>query len=351
MAEKLNPKHIVVTCAEKPAKLLLALPVFQSLKAVYPGAKITAFVIAGAEGIYQGHPAIDRVETLSPREGLFHLAGRFRALAPDLCLHLSPNAKLVLAAWLGKVPVRIGMEYRWQNFFLTRTVKINRAVSDRNEVEYNFELLKPLGIDRFPAKIEFPLAEEEKSKIREVLIQKGIGAGVPYVLVHPGSKGRARHWKAERFSQLLAHLCQIKGLRVVLTAEMDESALVSEVTSYLYSLAPEQKPVTITTGDLTLKQLAALCQGAVCVLTGPVGPLYLAAAVGAPTVAIFSPAPEATPERWGPWGNESTVLVPKGSQCAACQVGYCRKHDPMDVLTVPEVFEAMKKYIRKTLPV
>lgn len=55
--------------------------------------------------------------------------------------------------------------------------------------------------------------------------------------------------------------------------------------------------------------------------------------------------------RWGPWGNEHTILIPKGSQCAACQVGYCKKHDPMDALTVPEVFEAMKKFIRKVVPV
>ncbi len=302
MAETPNPNHVIVTCTEKPAKLLLALPVFQTLKTAYPGAKITAFVIAGAEGMLQGHPAIDAVETLPAREGLFHLAGRFRSLAPDLCLHLSPNAKLVLAAWMGKIPIRIGMDYRWQNFFLTRTVRINRAVSDRNEVEYNFELLKPLGITRFPAKIEYPLTEAEKSNAKEILIQKGLGTVVPYVLVHPGSKGRARHWKAERFSQLLAHLCQIKGLRVVLTAEGDESALVAEVTSFLYSLSPEQKPITVITGDLTLNQLAALCQGAACVLTGPAGPLYLAAAVGAPTVALFSSA-RGDPGEVGPLGK------------------------------------------------
>lgn len=351
MLGEFNPKHILVACLENPAKLLLALPVFQTLRSAYPGAKITAFVVAGAEGMFQDHPAIDAVETLLPREALLHLAGRFRALAPDLCLHLSPNAKMVLAAWLGKVPVRIGMDYRWQNLFFTRTVKINRAVSDRNEVEYNFEILKPLGITKFPVKIDFPLAEGEKTRVQEILIQKGIKTGVPYVLVHPGSKGRARHWKAEKFAQLLGHLCQLQGLRVVLTTEADESALVSEVTSFLYSLTSDQKPVSVVTGDLTLKELAALCQGAICVLTGPAGPLYLAAAVGTPTVAIFSPAPEATPERWGPWGNEYTVLVPKGALCPSCQVGYCRKHDPMDVLTVPEVFESMKKYIRKVMPV
>jgi len=97
--------------------------------------------------------------------------------------------------------------------------------------------------------------------------------------------------------------------------------------------------------------LAAICQGALCVLSGPTGPMHLAAAVGAPTVTIFSPAPEATPVRWGPWGNEHTLLIPQNPNCLPCQSGYCKKHDPMDALSVPEVIEAMKKYISRAVPI
>ena len=351
MSEGTSPKQILVTYADNPAKLLLALPVFQALRTAYPGAKITAFVTAGVEGMIGGLPSIDRVESFSKKESLFRLEGRFRAMGADACLHLSPSPRMVLAAWLAKIPLRIGSDYKWHALFLTRAEKINRAVSDRNEVEYNLDLLKSLEIQKLPSKIDFPIPEEAKNRVRERLQQKGLASTTPYVLVHPGSKGGARHWKTERFGQLIGHLCQIKGLRVVITAEADETTLVAEVTAFLYSLPLEQKPVVVVTGDLTLKELGALCQGALCVLTGPTGPLYLAAAVGAPTVAIFSPAPEATPDRWGPWGNENTVLIPKGSQCPACQVGYCKKHDPMDVLTVPEVFEAMKSYIRKAVTV
>ncbi len=350
MAEISTPNRIVVACTDKPGKLLLSLPIFQTLKKAFPQAKITAFVQQGAEGFLLGNPAIDAVETLSPKQRFFPLVGRFRQLGADIFIHVTSSHTLVLAAWLAKIPTRIGMEYKWHGFFLTRSVKINRAVSDRNEVEYNFELLKPLGVETFATKTEFPLTDADKTGVQEILTEKGIVPGVPYVLVHPGSKGHARHWKAERYGQLLNHLCQIKGLRVVVTAEADEMALVSEVTALLYSLAPEQKPAMVTTGDLSLGDLAALCQGALCLLSGPTGPMQLAAAVGTPTVTIFSPAPEATPVRWGPWGNEHTVLIPQNPNCMSCQSGYCKKHDPMDALTVPEVFEAMKKYINRKVP-
>src|ERR1035441_9846756 len=219
MPETYDPKHIVVACIDKPGKLFLALPVFQTLKSSFPGARITALVREGAEIFFQGNPAIDNVEIKPERERLFHLVGRLRSMKADTIIHLPSDPKILLAAWLAKIPVRVGVDHKWHSLFLTHRARVNRAVSDRNEVEYNFELLKTLGVTRFAEKIDFPLGEADKTKAREILSQKGIAPGTPYVLVHPGSKGRSRHWKAERFGQLLGFLCQVKGLRVVLTAD------------------------------------------------------------------------------------------------------------------------------------
>ena len=351
MAESPNPKHILVACTDNPGNLLLALPVFQTLRSSFPKARITALIDPMGRAIVQGHSAVDGVEVFKKGEGLFQLAGRLRTLGADAFLNLYPQPKLVLAAWLAKIPVRIGMEHKWQGFFQTQTVKINRSVSDRNEVEYNFELLKPLGITQFATKTEFLLKDADKVWIKDFLAKKGIASGTPYVMAHPGSWGRALHWKTDRYGQLLGYLCQAKGMKVVVTGVPGEDSLIREVLAPLFTLPAEQKPVVISTSELELKQLAALCQDALCLLSGPQGPMQLAAAVGTPTVTIFSPAPEATPVRWGPWGNENTVLVPRTPRCNACQVGYCKKHDPMEALTVPEVLEAVLKYIRRKVAV
>lgn len=351
MNEKPTPKHILVGCADNPASLFAALPAFQSLKKAFPQARLTAYIDPSGQGIVQGHPAVDGVLVSIKDEGPLKLAGRLRGFGADTFINLYPRPQLTLAAWLAKIPMRIGLQYKWQGFFLTQVVKIRRAVSDRNEVEYNFELLKPLGVSEFAQKIEFPVAEAQKAWLREFLEKKGIAAGTPYVIVHPGSRGRALHWKLEKYGQLLGYLSQVKGLRVIVTSVPGEEALVTEVMAPLFSVPPEQKPLVISTGDLELKQLAALCRGALCLFSGPLGPMQLAAAVGTPTVTIFSPAPDATPDRWGPWGNEHTVLVPQNTSCTGCMVGYCKKHDPMDALTAPEALEAVLKYVRRTLSV
>ncbi len=344
-----SPRHILVACTDKPANVLLALPVFQTLRSSFPQARITALVDPSGLPMVQGHPTVDAVEGIAKEEGLFKLAGRLRGLGVDTFLHLYPKPRMVLAAWLAKIPVRVGMQYKWLGFFQTHTVSIRRAVSDRNEVEYNFELLKPFGITRFAQKIEFPLREADKAAMRAWLGKKGMGEGTPYMLVHPGSKGGVLAWKAEKYAQLLGYLCQIKGMRVVVTAAPGEASMASEVTAPLFQLPPERKPLIVMTEKLDLGQLAALCQGALCLLSGPQGPLYLAAAVGTPTVTLFSPAPEATPVRWGAWGNEHTELVPQNPRCPACQAGYCKKHDPMEALSVLEVFEAVKRYISRAV--
>jgi ADP-heptose:LPS heptosyltransferase len=39
--------------------------------------------------------------------------------------------------------------------------------------------------------------------------------------------------------------------------------------------------------------------------------MHLAAALGTPVVALFSPLPSHAPDRWGPLGVGHTVLVPE----------------------------------------
>lgn len=345
MKEIPHPRHVLVVCMEDPVRLLLALPVLQTLRKALPGARLTVLTLPGLEGILQGHPAVDAVVALDRTAGISVLSAAIRKVGPDVCVNLYPRSKAVLAVWWAKVPVRIGERYKWHDFFHTHTVPIRRAVSDRNEVEYNFELLKPFGITEFVTKTEYPLGSSTQEKATAFLKEKGVKG--PYVIVHPGAKGKALHWKAEKFGQLIGQLCQAPGLQVVLTFAPKEGALVAETTSFLFALPEDRKPIQVNTGELDFKMFAAICAGAVCVVGGPWGPMGLAAAVGTPTVTIFSPAPEATPERWGAWGNEHSDLIPKNATCMACQVGYCKKHDPMDALSVPEVLEAVKPFLRK----
>lgn len=342
-----SPKHILVARTDKLGDLLLALPTFQALRKAFPEARLTALVRPYAKEIVQNHPAVDAVELLEEGQGLWGLVGRFKALRPDVFIALYPRPQQVLAAWIAGIPTRIGTAFRWYSFGFNEKVRVHRSASDRHEVEYNLDLIQPLGIRPGPEKIQFPLTRDERDFAEDLLKEKGIRPKENFVVVHPGHKGSALHWKPERYGQIVGQLSRQKGLRVVITGGPDETDLVAQVTAQLSGLAPNQKPVLLI-GEVGLRHLAAVYERADCFLSGSTGTLHLAAAVGTPTVALFGTLPTTTPVRWGPWGNKATVLLPQNLPCPDCRAGTCRRHDPMDAITVEEVMKAIQKYIKKT---
>ncbi len=340
------PNHILVARTDKVGDLLLSLPTLQALKEAFPRARLTVLANPYAREIVQGHPAVDAVELLQPGENPLHLAGRFRGLNPDVFIALYPRPSQALAAWLAGIPTRIGTAYRWYSLFYNRRVKVHRSACDRHEVEYNLDLARALGVGGTAGKIHFPLADAERAFARDLLREKGLAPGVPYVAVHPGHRGSALNWRPDRYAQLIDRLCRRKGLKVVITGGPEETDLVSRVTTHLSGLTPDQKPILLI-GECTLRQLAAVYEGAACFLSGSTGTMHLAAAVGTPTVSLFCPIPETTPVRWGPWGNQATVLMPRDLQCPDCQTGRCREHDPMEAVTVEEVLRAMEVHLQR----
>ncbi len=344
----LRPKHILIARTDKIGDLLLSLPTFQALKKAFPETRLTALVSPYAKEIVQNHPAVDTVELFENGESFWGLTKRLKAMKPDVFIALYPRPRQVLAAWTAGIPTRIGTAYRWYSFLLNEKVRVHRSVCDRHEVEYNLDLVKPLGITPEAKKIEFRLTESERSFAKDLLKEKGIKPKGHYVVVHPGHKGSALNWKPERYAQVVAQLCCRKGLRVILTGAANETDLVSRVTTHLSGLGPDQRPILLI-GECTLRQLAAVYEGADCFLSGSTGTMHLAAAVGTPTVALFCPIPQTTPVRWGPWGNKSTVLMPQNLECPDCRVGACSKHDPMDAISVEEVLTAVQEYLPKKI--
>lgn len=341
-----SPRHIVVSRTDKIGDLILSLPVFQTLRRSFPETRITALVSSYAKEIVQDHPAIDAVETVEPGDGVWALRNRLEALGADVFIALYPRPRLALAAWLAGIPIRVGTAFRWYSFAFDPTVRIHRSLNDRHEVEFNLAMLKPLGVQEFSVSIELPVKKEHQVFARDLLKEKGIREGDRYVVVHPGHKGSALNWSPLRYSQLIHKICKETDLKVIITAGPEETALISQLMAFLIFGPGEYKPILLI-GACTLKQLAAVYQGAECFLSGSTGTMHLAAAVGTPTVALFCPIPETTPVRWGPWGNPSTVIMPANPQCADCRAGHCRQHDPMDDIRVADVFEAMLKYVKR----
>jgi ADP-heptose:LPS heptosyltransferase len=114
------------------------------------------------------------------------------------------------------------------------------------------------------------------------------------------------------------------------------------VQRLLYALPSRVRPPATLVDECSLKQMAAVCKVAACVVSASTGVMHLAAAVGTPTVSLFGGSFTTSPVRWGPIGNRSLVLQPDGLRCPECRQGVCRRHDPMEGVSVERVFQGVK---------
>jgi ADP-heptose:LPS heptosyltransferase len=121
---------------------------------------------------------------------------------------------------------------------------------------------------------------------RQWLIRQGNRHNLaePYALLMPGGAGvgSAKRWPAERYAEVARFLAG-QGLTPAVIGGTAEAALAHVI------LGACPGAVNLT-GRTSIADIAALGARAALVLGNDTGPVHLAAAVGAPTVALFSSA-------------------------------------------------------------
>jgi ADP-heptose:LPS heptosyltransferase len=107
---------------------------------------------------------------------------------------------------------------------------------------------------------------------------------LPYVLLVPGGSAHRmdKRWPAGRFAQV-ARAMRDKGLEVAIIGGPQEAPIAEEI-------ARVAGPVRDLTGQTDFAGIVSLGAGAKLVIGNDTGPLHLAAAAGASTLALFSNA-------------------------------------------------------------
>jgi ADP-heptose:LPS heptosyltransferase len=143
----------------------------------------------------------------------------------------------------------------------------------------------------FPASARLPLARPrlrvspaDRHAARRILGAAGIEAGCRFLALHPGSGGRAKRWPEERFLALAARARAALGLAPLLVTGPVERDLAPDLGGRARAAGAaviEAPP---------LPALAAILSLAAAYAGNDSGPTHMAAAVGAPTLALFGPS-------------------------------------------------------------
>ncbi len=159
-----------------------------------------------------------------------------------------------------------------------------------------------------PAPAEFPLHARIDAADRAWAAERLPSQGGPRIAIHPGSGGYApaRRWDPAAFAAAADQLQRRLDARIVLVGGRGDGT-----DAVLRAMA--HTPTDLS-GSTSLGQLAAVLEACDLFIGADSGVMHLAAAAGAPVLALFGPSNAAA---WGPWSDRAAVLT-GGSLCSPC---------------------------------
>lgn len=312
---------------------IICLPVAAALRRLMPDARIVFLSSDHAAPILEHHPDIDEVLTITGREPFRDLVILFRQ-GFDAAIFLKPFRRLMMAAFVARVPHRVATGYRWYSMLANRRVYEHRHDFSKHESEYNLGLLRGLGLETGPLLQPSLVLTEGERQSAQVRIGE---LPARRVVVHPGGFS-SRLWRAEHYWSL-AHRLARGGLGVVLTGSQAERQRFYDAATTHRDI--EQRILDLM-GCLTLREMMAVIAVSQAVVSGATGPAHLAAALGVPTVSLFDPRRNNMPIRWKPLGT-GFVLRPDVPTCEKCIYEACPYWDCLDRITVDEVVARIRQ--------
>ena len=322
--------RILIIRTDRIGDMILTLPMAAAIKQARPTDHVIMLARAYTKPLVSLCPDVDEIFLYDEGESLSTLVKQLRSINADAVLIPSPKFRLVFAAYLAKIPIRIGTAYRWYSLLLNRKIREHRKTAERNEAEYNLRMLSEIAIN---ANNDI-LPTLEKSKLP---INSLTGS---YIVFHCGTGGSTDAWSADHWVELAKKLFEQYHYTIVLTGTANEG-------EFLFILAERMKHYGIDVHILSqgdLLQLAAVLSQAKLVVSAGTGPGHLASALGAPTVGIFPLRTPISKERWGFRGLNAVSLSPLIPPRPTCPD--CDKCDCTQALSAEQVLEAANNLLR-----
>jgi ADP-heptose:LPS heptosyltransferase len=300
-----------------------ATPVFSTLRAALPGARIAVAASGPALQILQHNPHINHLmETPNPNRDL---AGAVLALLERRPFHGEPFAALqttgnersamTFAAMLSGGHTRVGFTTLPQ--LTTLPLAFDSSIS---QITNNLRLIAAIGHGESMASAlaarpdlaepQICFSAEHTATARALLQQQGIDESRPIaIFVTQTYIAQRKSWHSERFCSIATMLHRHFGMQIVFVGTDQEAAAIDELRSGL-----DFATVNIA-GHTSLLELAALMSLADIALTLDTGPLHIARAVRLPMV-IIAPA-WSPPVEWLPLSNPRARILKNASLTTA----------------------------------
>lgn len=349
--DRFMPRKILVITLRRLGDVLLTTPLTRALRSRWPQSTIHALVFAGTEGILRGNPDLDGILTMPQKPTVFETLALIRRLWRDYDLALStqtgdrPTFYAFVAGRrrIGLVAEQGGL---WKRRLLTDAILANPKA---HRVIDLMRLTGPLGI-----------ADSGELVPPAPAFNARCAPDQPYAILHPNPMYAYKRWHDVGWRDL-ARALAARGLKVIVTQGPG-----AEENAYLDRLWPNDDGVTRV--SLDWPNLAALLSGAELFIGADTSITHLAAATGAPTIAIFGPTDPALIGPWPiggltkAWSSRGTIqhhgnvwIVQNPLACLPCEKLGCEGHlnsysQCLDELSVERVLIAADQALAERKP-
>lgn len=282
---------LVVRTDERVGNALLTIPLVRALQRALPRARVDLLLAARRAQVAEGLPGL-RVLRFEKTDAFRHPLRFLRSL---LSLRRERYQVVVDAAHWHAFSVTSALLSR----FLARAWVVGHA---RGPAGIYSRTVPPPPADAAEVEAKLSLGDALGLRLPVVPLETALGKSPPgiappYAALNPGARKEDHRWPAERFGGLALALREGLGLRSVIVWGPGEEELARTAADASAGAAEVAPPTD-------LEQLASLFRFATLVVTNDSGPLHLAVACGAPTVAILL---EPSGRRWIHPGVEALV--------------------------------------------
>lgn len=310
-----NHSTIIISRTDKIGDVVLTLPLAGYLKQKFPECTIYFLGRTYTKSIVENYQWVDYFINADEivRGSKKEQQEKLKFIGAEAIIHVFPNKEIARIAKSAKIPLRVGTSHRKFHWLTcNRWVNFSRKRSMLHEAQLNFQLLSGVGIQYVPSidelKTYFGESNFKPSKFTEKWIPMKDKMNV---IIHPGSRGSAREWGHDNFTELVSML-QSNEFVVWISGSEEEGR---EIRPLLDEKSLKYNDIS---GRLTLDEFIAFIGQSQVLVAASTGPLHIAAAKGIWALGIYPPMKPIHPGRWAPIGNHTKVFV-KNTQCNKCR--------------------------------
>jgi predicted lipopolysaccharide heptosyltransferase III len=318
--------------------LILTTPAVAALHETFPEAQITLIASHECTDLLPAIANVDRF--LIARRNLRDVAVFISTATArfDYCIDFTRNDRSAFLTFLSRARRRV-VSYRVREQAKMRarayTDFVGVRMRDMHTIDYHLALLEPLGAHNASAAPHLHLPKPALERAEALRRDRGLSGA--YAILHAGSARHEKLWEPRRWAEVIDHLVQNNGIKVVLTsgASPDEKAHIAAIKNHT------RQQIVDLSGKTDLLALAALISQARLLLTVDSAPMHLASATGTPQVILFGPT---NPFHWRPRGAPTVILQGESGSPVTEFVPF-RSRVPMSEISTQAVIDAMESLL------